>query len=372
MKINHLYLFLILILFNACIDPYPVELIRDNKVLVVEGLLTDNFQDPDTIKIRYSSYVNKSFYIFPIPSLKPTITIVETKKEISLVEYGFGSFLPPKDFKILPNEHYILRFSIDGQQYESTPEAYTPTPPISKIYEKFNPTSILTEDGKEFLVANEVFIDFEDIPRKKNNYLWRYIHYESLLHCATCTGSLYNKATESCGLPLPFGYREPYYDYGCSEKCYAILKGKEINVLPDLLFDGQGIVGRLIAKIPYYYASGCLVEVQQMCVSDETYSFYKNIEVQGQSSGGLADTPPAAIVGNIKNLTNSSEKVVGYFGVANIQKKRIWIDRKDTKGRIDLLLGHEEKREIVTLNRPPLAVCTKTAFRTPFKPEGWQ
>jgi Domain of unknown function (DUF4249) len=373
MKKQHILIIFLFFTLNSCIDPYPIELIRNNKVLVVEGLLTDNSQDPDTIKIRYSSYANKSFYALPIPSLKPTITIVETKKEIALVEYGFGSFLPPKDFKILPNEHYILRFNIDGQQYESTPETYILTPPISKIYEKFNPKSILAEDGREFLVANEVFIDFVDTPRQKNNYLWRYIHYESIFYCATCIGSLYNKATESCGLPLPLGYREPYYDYGCSEeRCFGIFRGKTVNVLPDLLFDGQEIIGRIIAKIPYYYASGCLVEVQQMCVSDEAYSFYKNIEVQGQSSGGLADTPPAAIVGNIKNLTNLSEKVVGYFGVANIQNKRIWVDRKDTKGRIDLLLGHEEKKEPVSINRPPLAACTKTAFRTPFKPEGWQ
>jgi hypothetical protein len=366
-----------ILFFNACIDPYDVAFARNNKVLVVEGLLTDNSQDPDTIKIRYSSYVNQSLYIFPVPTLKPTISIVETKKEITLIEYASGSFLPPKDFKILPNEHYILRLNIDGQQYESTPEAYTPTPQISRIYEKFNPKSKLSEDGKEYLIANEVFIDFTDTPNQKNYYLWRFTDYESLFYCATCfRPTIYSSNTQSCSIQIPtFIESDNYYDYECQGECYAIIKSKGINQMADLVSDGALITRRLVAQIPYYYQGGCLVEVQQMCISPEAYAFYNNLDLQSQKSGGLADTPPAAIIGNIRNTNNPSEKVVGYFGVVNIQKKKIWIDRKDASGKLDYILGrpiNPEPPAKFALLRPPLARCTKTEFRTPFKPEGWQ
>jgi Domain of unknown function (DUF4249) len=377
MKINYLCLFFVLIFFNACIEKYDVELIRDNKVLVVEGLLTDNFQDPDTLKIRYSSYVNNSFYILPIPSLKPTITIVETKKEIPLIEYNSGSFLPPKDFKIRANEQYVLKFTVDGQQYESTPESYTPTPPISKIYEKFNPKSKLSEDGKTYSISNEVFIDFTDSPNQKNYYLWRYTDYETLFYCTTCyRPNIYSSFTQSCSIEIPsFIESDNYYDYECQGECYAIIKSKGINQMTDLVSDGALITSRLVAQIPYYYQGGCLVEVQQMCISPEAYAFYNNLDLQSQKSGGLADTPPAAIIGNIRNLNNSSEKVVGYFGVVNIQKKKIWIDRKETTGKLADILGRPINPEPVgkfALLRPPLAPCKKTAFKTPFKPEGWQ
>jgi Domain of unknown function (DUF4249) len=372
MRINILHFITLIISLNACIDPYTVEFNRNNKVLVVEGLLTDNFEDPDTIKIRYSTYYDGAFNLVPIPALKPSITIVETKKEIPLVEYATGSFLPPKGFKILPNESYQLRFSIDGQQYESSPESITQTPPIARIYEKFNPKSKLAEDGKEFVVANDVFVNFNDIPNQRNYYKWRYIHFEEVYYCETCYRYLYSKLTESCTIPAPAYYTELYYDYTCLNDCYAIIKAKEINVMTDQVSDGQLVSGRLVAKIPYFEPGGCLVEIQQMCISSDAYLFYKNLETQSKSSGGLADTPPAAIVGNIKNITNFSEKIVGFFGVANIQKKRIWIDRKETKGRLELVLGHIIKEEPVTPNRPPSARCKKTTFRTPFKPEGWQ
>jgi hypothetical protein len=377
MKINHLYLFLILILFNACIDPYTVEFTRNNKVLVVEGLLTDNSQDPDTIKIRYSSYVSQQIEIAPVVSAKPFIKSLSTGKETKLVEYEIGNFLPPSDFKMQANERYVLKFTADGQQYESTPEAFTPTPPISKIYEKFNPKSKLTEDGKGYMIANEVFIDFTDTPNQKNYYLWRYTDYETLFYCATCfRPTIYSSYTRSCSTQIPkFIESDNYYDYECQGECYAIIKSKGINQMTDLVSDGALITRRLVSQIPYYYQSGCLVEVQQMCISPEAYAFYNNLDLQSQKSGGLADTPPAAIVGNIRNVNNPSEKVVGYFGLVNIQKKKIWIDRKETSGKLADILGRPINPEPIgkfSLFPPPLAPCKKTAFKTPFRPEGWQ
>jgi Domain of unknown function (DUF4249) len=188
---------------------------------------------------------------------------------------------------------------------------------------------------------------------------------------------MYSYLTQSCSLPIPPFIREKdnYYDYECQGDCFAIIKSKDINQMTDLVSDGALITRRLVARIPYYYQSGCLVEVQQMCISPEAYSFYNNLDLQSQKSGGLADTPPAAVVGNIRNINNPSEKVVGYFGVVNIQKKKIWIDRKETTGQLDFILGrpiNPEPPNKFALLRPPLAVCKKTAFKTPIKPEGWQ
>jgi hypothetical protein len=72
-----------------------------------------------------------------------------------------------------------------------------------------------------------------------------------------------------------------------------------------------------------------LVNLEQISVSLEVYKFYQLVRQLTQGTGGLADTPPSAIVGNIQNVSNPDEKVVGYFGVANVQKYSFWIDRSD-------------------------------------------
>jgi hypothetical protein len=62
-----------------------------------------------------------------------------------------------------------------------------------------------------------------------------------------------------------------------------------------------------------------------------------------QNNGILVDTPPAAIIGNIRNVTNPDEKIAGFFMVSSIRKTMYWLDRKNaTTSSISFgLLGHQ-------------------------------
>ena len=365
-----LLIFIILLLNVSCIDLYEADLGKQNKVLVVEGLLTDDVIKPDTIKIQYSTDLGNQVKIEPIVSVKALIAIASSGKEIRLIEYETGKFLPPANFKAIPNEKYSLKFTLpNGEQYESTPELLTPSPPITNIYEKFNPKSRISDNGKKFLSANEVFIDFKDTPQEKNYYLWRYILFEKLQHCITCYApELYGFNEERCILASrSIDLDPPYLDYNCLTQCFAILKGKDSPVFSDRESDGNAVLGRIVAKIPNYYSTGCLVEIQQICISKQVYDFYQLLEAGTKSNGDLVDVPPTSIVGNIKNINNAQEKIVGVFGLVQISKKRIWIDRKDANGDFALILGHPIRE-----GKMPLAVCKEGATRTRIKPEGWQ
>jgi Domain of unknown function (DUF4249) len=359
---------------NACIDPYDVKFGQDNKVLVVEGLFTNNLTDPDTIKIQHSYFSNESLIKRAIPGTQASI-VSSSGQETKLISVGTeGGFLPPASFRINPAEKYTLKFSLsDGNSYESTPQQMLPTPSITKVYDVFNSKSKLANDGKTQISSNEVYVDFQDTPNQKNNYMWRYTHYEKLVHCITCDiNSLYVGASQSCVKNAQAFIRNPSYDYQCSGNCYRILKNTAPNVLSDITSDGRLIKGKLVAKIPVYSLSGCLVVIDQMVVSPEIFDFNRILESQSVATGGLADTPPAAIVGNIRNLTNSTERVVGYFGLADIKRSRYWVSRNTAQLPIEHLIGH------VPLEEPPagpkmipLAPCKKSATRTNVTPEGW-
>ena len=378
MKIKHLkiYSFLFFLLsLQSCIDLYDVDFNQKNNVLVVEGFLTDDYLNPDTIKILYSTYNGGNTFSTIITSVKASI-VSKGGKETSLIEQKTGGFLPPKDFRIDPLEKYALKFSLpNGKQYESSYEQMSVTPPILRTYDKFNLESKLSEDGKKFLSANEVYVDFQDIPKQKNFYLWRYTHFERIVHCLTCYTSQYDPRTNQCSIKLASFNRTPYYDYRCPGECYTIIPSKKFIITSDVVSDGEIITGQLIAKIPYHHIYGCLVEIQQMSISPLMYSFFRNLDQQENSTGGLADTPPSAIVGNINNLSNESEKVVGYFGVVSLQKKKYWVERKTANGNFDYILGHvpfDEPNTNTDPSRPPVAPCVRSEFRTPFRPQGWQ
>ncbi|WP_081681405.1 DUF4249 domain-containing protein [Flectobacillus major] len=359
---------------QSCVDPYEIDFEKDGKRLVVEGFFTDNAQEPDTIKIYYSSYSQEFAKTLAIEGIKAFIQVEETKEQIALLSPSVGRFVPPKSFVALPNQHYRLLFSLpNGDQYQSTAEQLTTTPPIAKVHSQFNLKSKMSDDGQSYLSAHELYVDYQDIPNKTNFYLWRYTHYERLQHCKTCNNSILDYGSQQCVVASGNLRGRPYFDYGCEGLCYAIFHNPNIIVQSDRASDGRLVQNKLVAQIPYYYDYGCLVNIEQISVSLEVYKFYKLVELLSSSSGGLADTPPSAIVGNIQNITNPDEKVVGFFGVANIQKQQFWLDRTDATGKYAYILGHlivEEPSNPPT--RPPFAACVPSDTRTPIQPKGWK
>jgi Domain of unknown function (DUF4249) len=375
MKIKILLLnLLILLTFNACIDTYESFNIYENKrgpILVVDGLLTNDVKNPDTLKFQYSTDFGGYITTKPVASVKAKLVLSSTGKEVQLKEITTGAFLPPSDFRLILSEKYTLKFTIDNQQYESSLQQITPTPPIAKISDLFNEKSRLSADGKTVSSASEIYIDYQDAPNQKNYYLWRYVHYEKIVFCISCSaGSVYAPFFGCRAIPnSPF----PAYDYRCTGNCYDIFRDKKVNVSDDRASDGRLVMNTLIAKIPYYSDAGCLVEVQQMCVSPDVYAYNRILQSQSSSTGGLADTPPTAIAGNIINITNPQERVVGFFGVVDIQKKRYWLNRNNAKGRIEYILGRppvEDPGSDGSL--VPTAPCSLSSSRTPITPEGWQ
>ena len=372
-----LILFGLLLSLNACIDPYDADFSQNNKILVVQGLITNDLKNPDTLRIQYSTYVSDGVVLTnPIAGTQASIFAVSGGEETKLVQVGSsGGFLPPASFKINPTEKYLLRFTLaDGQKYESSAQQILSTPPVANIYDTFNPKSLASQDGKTTSSANEVYVDFQDAPNEKNFYLWRYTHYENQVYCITCDpNTLYQLGPQSC-VKNQFNYQQnPAYDYQCNGNCYNITRSKRVNILSDAASDGRLVKGRLVAQIPYHTASGCLVVVQQMSISSEIYGFNKILEAQTQTNGGLADTPPAGIVGNIRNLTNPNQPVVGYFGLADIRTSRYWLDRSNGSGPFAYLIGHRPVEEpLFPPTRPPFARCIPSLTRTSIKPEGWK
>lgn len=179
------------------------------------------------------------------------------------------------------------------------------------------------------------------------------------------------------------------YDYTCRTECWAIFTSFQLNVFADTYSNGGMISARKVAQIPFYQHAPCLVEIRQSALTSAAYRFYKQYQDQTQNNGGVADSPPSAIVGNIQNVANPQESVVGFFTASAVSIKRYWLDRKDTQGIPPGLFVAINGREpipepslpaspvisiITTIpQKPPYtAVCSPTDSRTPFKPEGWR
>ena len=67
--------------------------------------------------------------------------------------------------------------------------------------------------------------------------------------------------------------------------------------------------------------------LKQQALTNDAYVFWQNIKKNTEQLGSIFDAQPSEIMGNIHNVANASEPVIGYISAGTIQQKRIFIDR---------------------------------------------
>ncbi|RYU96541.1 DUF4249 domain-containing protein [Emticicia agri] len=333
-----------LVLFaGACVTPFEMNVSSAKKYLVVEGNLTDTDEEQN-ITIHETYNFEKDSYNVPTLNLKVEI-VINGSETVRSTEKGNGSYVFPYGFRIYPGTAYQLRITKpDGTVYESSEEKTTQVPAIDRIFDEFESQGIAGE--LRDIPANYIYLDFKDNPEEKDYYVWTWKLWERQYYCYT-----------------------NYYDFSCDSECWEILYNKDFNVFSDVYANGKSNYGKLIGKIPFYSFDGALLEIEQKTISAQVYQYFKLVSEQSQKSGTLVDTPPAAIVGNIKNIHDITEPVAGVFSVASIVKQKYWLDRKN---------GYGKAVPVNVLGRAPVPApnarpypCVEGPGRTPWKPEGW-
>ncbi|HLL97180.1 MAG TPA: DUF4249 family protein [Spirosoma sp.] len=122
------------------------------------------------------------------------------------------------------------------------------------------------------------------------------------------------------------------FDYACRTKCWAILSSYTLDVFDDQFTNGGLIAKRKVGAIPFYQHSPCLVELRQGSLTKDAFRYYKLFQDQTQNTGGLADTPPTALIGNVHNVANPGEAVIGYFTASGISVIHHYVNRQDAVG----------------------------------------
>ena len=357
----------------SCVEPFNLNIASTLKILTVDATLTDT---ADEQSILLTETVNSNNSAYSRPLLKATAELlVNGTEKISFIEKGSGVYALPKTFKLKAGSGYKLFFSkSDGTKYQSGEDKLTTVPEITGVRDEFKVKGI--EKGNFYDPASYVYLDTQDPAADKNSYLWSWKLWERQSVCATCYNGRYFLTPLPARCREERAFAEATFDYFCEGECWEIIPSAELNVFSDIYSNGNPITNRLIAKIPYYNVKGALIEIKQQSISPEAYRYFKLLADQVQNNGSLVDTPPAAIIGNIKNVANAEESVAGFFMVTSVRTVRYWIDRKSAfdKGVSPIgLLDHPLSVEPAgsDTTRPPFAQCVSSLSRTPSKPQGW-
>jgi len=427
-----LILLLLITLLPGCVDPTELVLNQTVDVLVVDGTITD-LDEPQLVRLSRSKAENGRFGTTPLKGAIVTL-LVDSVETIRLREVDPGKYQAPEGFRGQPGRRYQLRFTLpDGSEYRSQTEIMPPATPIERMTVRFNAESFRPDQYNGFRSAHEVFMDVRDPAGQRNYYRWDWTLYEKQDWCRSCAQGVYTvnriiprtyihgayfvsgpELHEDCFTPVYDPSPEApqvtktffVYDYPCRTQCWEIIRNYDLNLFDDSFTDGGLIQARKVAQLPFFTRSAALAVLRQISLTASAYQFFKQVEAQTENTGGVADTPPTAPIGNVRCVQRPHEMVVGYFAAAGVSQIRYRLDRKDTQGvpwgainergeylpEPEMLFYALNKRSpnpeptppytgerpspaILIWGgppRPPTAICVPSDSRTPVVPPGWE
>jgi hypothetical protein len=272
------YLFLLLASFTwSCEDIIDLEVPDGDVKLVVDGLLTD----VDSIHTVKLSTTSPYFSGKQTPRVSGAIMYLTSSSGDTtyFIETAVGSGEYKIKYQVRDNiDYYLNIMTPDGKQYRSHEESLHRVPPIDSLYQ-----------GDEYI---------EEIPDFREG------------------GYYVNLATRE-----PEGVGD-YYRWTIYINGEKVIDPFNIYVIDDRLYDGNPITDW---DLVYGLQPGDRVVVHQMSISKRAYRFWYLLHIQAQNFGSPFDTPPAEIEGNLYNISDEHERVLGFFGVSRVEKDDIII-----------------------------------------------
>jgi len=360
-------IFVLLILATSCITPVEPEFkFRDNIIFVDAYALTE--AGKSSVSIQQSILINERFYTESVADAKVLLINTVNKEEITCVETSDGLYLPPNDFKVKQGESWRLYIELaDGRRFESTPETVNIGVEIDNIEAAYSDEITFLEEENKFVPGHSVSIDWTDPAEQENYYLWKYKTYEPVTICKTCERGRFRNG--DCVSENQFRFR--HFDYLCEVPCWLISYNESFQILEDDLLDGQSIK-RPIAIIPYYRKKDILVEIQQLSLTKSSYEYFNVINDILVENSGLNAPPPAALAGNLINIDDPTESVLGQFTATTSSTLTLFIDRSTLDAAP---INAEPLPALEDTTNPDhiiIAPCQEGKDRTSIKPAGWK
>jgi len=296
----------LLLVLSTCVKPYDPKIDKYERVIVIDGILTDD-GNPPIVNITYSSKVEggkKEMVSNAVVSI-----LTSNGQTYNLTEKNKGTYTYTQSmFPVIIGDSYQLVVEHEGHVFKSTMEKLIPSSPVTDI--AFH----VKNDSK----GVDLLLSTKEIDSASRYYVW--------------------KLTET------WKFRSPIFSKTRSvnkEICYASTRD-ELTLGTTDLFSQNCFKNYQLLTIPtsspkLYYRYSILVE--QLSISRNSYMYLSYVKKTNETGGSLFDPIPANMNGNI---TCEKAPVIGNFQVSSLKSKRIYIDRTDLPSDLNISSGMED------------------------------
>jgi hypothetical protein len=81
--------------------------------------------------------------------------------------------------------------------------------------------------------------------------------------------------------------------------------------------------------------------VKQYALTQEEYTYWEALRKNTENIGTLFDPLPSQLTGNVHNVTDAAEEVIGYVGAQSVTEKRLFIKRQELPSDWRRVTGYE-------------------------------
>ncbi len=354
------------LLFFYCTDPVEPVYQFETGFLLVEGRITDT-EAYSEVKLSRNELLFGDYALVPISDA--TVSVVDNDgQEVAWVNIpGTGTYIPPSGWVAEAGKSYFLRaMTTQGEILESKPEPLPTVVPIVNAEIIFEQEAYFSVGRDRFVPAFTLEVDVNDPAGEENFYQYRYTTYQTIDICASCERARWRNGECIPGPDTRFVSR---WDYLCDTDCWVFSNGTGINLLSDEFTDGQLISNIPAGRFDYDRPGGLLFDLQQYSISRAAYDYNQTLKDLAEGAGGLNAPLPAALVGNMNDVSTVGTPVLGFVGVSGVSQERVFINRDTVQGE-SLPYNYDYRPEPVN-PEPPRAPC-EGFNRTTNEPAGWQ
>ncbi|WP_121808592.1 DUF4249 domain-containing protein [Mucilaginibacter kameinonensis] len=307
---RYLLLFLLPgIVFIACKKPYNPKVVdAPNSYLVVEGVINNG---SDSTIVRLSKTVNISGNAQTSGVDNCTVSVEgEGGGTYTLIPQGSGIYAITGLSLDVSKKYRLHILTNDSKEYASDYVEVKKTPPI---------------DSLGFNIKNnnlQLYANTHDATNNTRYYRWS---FEETWRFHSKYQSAYMVDPTKKGVVVRPPSESSYYCFA-GDKSSSIVIGSSAKLLQDVIYQQPlTTIASTSEKIELRYT----ILLKQYALTKEAYQFWENLKKNTEQLGSIFDAQPSQLTGNIHNLKDPAEPVIGYISATNIQSKRVFIDNAD-------------------------------------------
>jgi hypothetical protein len=307
---------LIIPFMTGCIESYYPKIDDEQHAIVIDGTLTDK-EGYHYIHVSRAVPLNSEKNI-PVQNCNVEVTD-DSGNTIQFYESESGLYEQWIDQEFLETgRKYKLRVTAGVSVYESRYETMLPCPPVDNVYYEIEKKE--TTDPENPLYGIQFYADLNTQSGDAKNYRWELeetweYHSEYPIRDYWNGKEFIHLLSEDYSL---------FYCWG-SGSIHEIYTGTIKNITTNSL---SGIplnwVSNETSRLKIKYS----LLVKQYSLSDTAYDYWNQLKKFSQETGGFYETNPPQIRGNMFNINNDDETVLGNFNVSGMSEKRIFVSEK--------------------------------------------